>query len=413
MERVDVVVVGAGPAGSTAAHHLARRGWSVILLEEHPLVGRPVQCAGLVSQRVLDMAGTDKMVRHHLGGATIWSPSMNPLRFQAGETRAHVISREQLDFLLAERAARSNVQIRTGWKFRKIVQGPTAPGSTLQIEVATPGGPNTVETRLLIGADGVASTVARRLRLRRPIEILPAFEADIPFADAPQDEVEIYLGRQLAPGFFGWSIPDGEGNLRVGVGINARNGLLAIEGYEHLVRAMERRYKTRFPSPIRTIVSGIPIGRVPNISTDHGLLVGDAAAQVKPLSGGGIFTGMRAAEIAADVAHGALADQDLSASRLRAYDLHWREELGGETDRALYFRRLFVQLSDRDLDRVLEILRDSKLVSTIVAFGDIDFPTVTIRELLGQSPSLVHLFPKALSAYFRRRQGLAPDVLAA
>lgn len=412
MDKADVVVVGAGPAGSTFAYHIARQGWNVILLEEHPLIGRPVQCAGLVSQRVLDMAGTSKMVRHHLGGATIWGPAMHPLKFQAGETRAHVISREELDFLLAERAARHNVSIRTNCKFRRISAPSTATRPTMTVEVETPGGNTEIETRLLVGADGVASTVARKLRLHRPIEILPAFEADIPFPAAAQDEVEIFLGRHLAPGFFGWSIPDGEGNVRVGVGTSARQGVLAIDGYHQLVRTMEKIHKSKFPGPIRTIVSGIPVGKVPKISTDHGLLIGDAAAQVKPLSGGGIFTGMRAAEIAAEVAHQALDAGDLTAARLRPYDTKWEEELGEEMERALYFRRLFMQLGDRELDRLLEVLRDSKLVSTIVAFGDIDFPTVTVRELLRQSPALVRLVPKAVSAYFRRRKDLAPDVLA-
>ncbi len=412
MPTTDVVVVGAGPSGSTLAYHLAKKGWSVTLLEEHPLIGRPVQCAGLVSQRVLDMAGTSKMVQRPMGGAIVWGPSMGKIEFAAGETRAHVISREMLDFLLAERAARAGVQVLTGWKFKDIRERPNTPDGKVVLGAESPTGPAELTTRLLVGSDGVASTVARKLRLRRPIEILPAFEADLPFRDAPQDQVEIYLGRDLAPGFFGWSIPDGEGNVRVGVGLNARNGLLALDGYRELVRRMERRYGRKLPSPIRTIVSGIPVGQIPVISTDHGLLVGDAAAQVKPLSGGGIFTGMRAAELAAGVASAALEEGNLSAQRLREYDRQWAHEMGDEMDRALFFRRLFVQLSDADLDRLLEVLKESKLISTIVAFGDIDFPTLTIRELLGQSPSLVHLFPKALSAFFRRKRGLAPDVLA-
>lgn len=410
MDNADVVVVGAGPAGSTAAYHLARKGFSVKLLEEHPLVGRPVQCAGLVSQRVLDMAGTAKMVRHRLGGATIWSPSMKMLRFAASETRAYVISREQLDFLLAERAAKAGVEVLTGCKFISTRRTGDASESRQEIELEDAGGKRTIRSRILIGADGVASQVARKLRLRRPIELLPAFEADIPYADASQDEVEIYLGNAIAPGFFGWSIPDGEGNIRVGVGMKARYGMTALDGYNVLVKQMGKRYGRALPPSIRTIVSGIPIGTVPRISTDGGILVGDAAAQVKPLSGGGIFTGMRAAEIGSEVVSKALSSGDLSAQALRDYDTKWKEEMGQEMDRAMFFRRLFVQLDDADLDRFVELLRETKLVSTIVAFGDIDFPTITIRELLRESPSLVHLFPKALSAFFLRNRGLAPDV---
>jgi len=413
-ERTDVVVVGAGPAGSHMAYRLAKEGWSVTLLEEHHVVGRPVQCAGLVSQRVLDMAGTTKMVTHKLGGATVWSPGLKKLKFAASETRAFVISREQLDFLLAERAASAGVYIQTGHKFVGITRKSGGPTGILEIEVEVDGSDERkrLEAKVLVGADGVTSAVARKLRLRRPIEMLPAYETEIPFADASTDEVEIYLGNALAPGFFGWSIPDGEGNVRVGVGMNARYGMTALDGYRVLVRQMEKNYGRPLPSPVRSIVSGIPIGLVPRISTEGGLLVGDAAAQVKPLSGGGIFTGMRAAEIGSQVVSDSLSRKDWSAASLSRYDHRWTEEMGSEMERALFFRRLFVQLSDHELDRFVDVLRDSKLISTIVAFGDIDFPTVTIRELLRESPSLIHLFPKALSAFFRRKRGLAPDVVS-
>ena len=129
------------------------------------------------------------------------------------------------------------------------------------------------------------------------------------------------------------------------------------------------------------------------------LLAGDAAAQVKPLSGGGIFTGMRCAEIAAQVAHVALGRNDLSESALAEYDRAWRAELGEELRRALYLRRVFTRLSDADLDALIAALRGTRSHATIVAFGDIDFPTHVVRELLASSPSLVRLLPKALGAW--------------
>ncbi|HKV90547.1 MAG TPA: hypothetical protein VJQ43_05040, partial [Thermoplasmata archaeon] len=158
------------------------------------------------------------------------------------------------------------------------------------------------------------------------------------------------------------------------------------------------------------LVSGIPIGTLPRTSADRVLLVGDAAAQVKPLSGGGIFTGMRCAEIAVGVADRCLRSDDVSGPALSAYDRAWQAELGDEFRQAMFLRRLFVRLSDRDLDRLVEALQGAELKASIVAFGDIDFPTHVARQLLRQSPSLLRLFPKALSAWLGDGPAVAPDL---
>ena len=140
------------------------------------------------------------------------------------------------------------------------------------------------------------------------------------------------------------------------------------------------------------------------------LLVGDAAAQVKPLSGGGIYTGMRCAEILAEVADVALRRNDLSDASLAEYDRRWMAALGEEFRRALYLRRILTRLSDDDLDAIVSALSGAGLSATIVAFGDIDFPTHVARQLLRQSPSLVRLLPKALGAWWSAPALRAPEL---
>ncbi len=407
MEKVEVLVVGAGPAGSTVADRLARRGHEVLVLEEHARIGYPVQCAGLVSQRVLDLAGTDQMVRRAVHGAAIFGPSLASISFRAPEPRAFVIDRAGLDSALAERASQVGVRFATGVKFERLAAPPN--GSVRVATVRSDGARAEIEAELVIGADGVASAVARAFRLRRPVEILPAFEAEFPESPGDPDLVEVYLGRSLAPGLFGWWIPDGNGGARVGVAAEA-DGTPARTYYDRLVAQLGRRFGRPLGVPTNFLVSGIPIGSVPRISGPRVLLVGDAAAQVKPLSGGGIFTGMRAAELAAEVAHRALTARDLSARALSDYDRRWRHEFGEEFDRAQYLRRLFVRLSDRDLEALLSALQDSGTANTIVAFGDIDFPTHVARRLLRQSPSLLRLFPKVLGALWGGDPRRAPEL---
>jgi digeranylgeranylglycerophospholipid reductase len=397
VEEVDVLVVGAGPAGSTAAARLAGRGHRVLVVEEHARIGLPVQCAGLVSQRVLDLAGSQKFVRTSVRGASVFGPSLGSVVFRAPEARAFVIDRSGLDIYLADRAAKAGARFLTSTRFDEVAG--RANGRTIVRLTGVEGAKTELSARLVVGADGVSSAVARAFRLRRPVEILPAFEAEFPKSPGDPDQVEVYLGRLFAPGLFGWWIPDGAGGARVGIAADA-DGTSARVYFDHLLDYLARRFGERLANPTAYLVSGIPIGTVPKTHGPGVLLVGDAAAQVKPLSGGGIFTGMRCAEILAGVADDALQRNDLSEASLSAYDRLWRSELGEEFRKALYLRRLFTRLSDPDLDGIVAALQGAELTATIVAFGDIDFPTHVARQLLRQSPSLVRLLPKALGAWW-------------
>jgi digeranylgeranylglycerophospholipid reductase len=404
---LDALVIGAGPAGSTAAFELARRGHRVRVVEEHPRVGRPVQCAGLVSRRVLDLAGSERFVLGAVRGARVFSPGLRAVSFSAPQPRGYVIDRAALDVHLADRAARAGAEYLTGTRFDGFDPGP--PGLRRARLRGPDGTVGCADARLVIGADGVSSSVARAARLPRRVEILPAFEAELPSSPGDPTSVEVYLGTRIAPGLFGWWIGDFAGGARVGVAARA-DGTSARVYFDRLLAQLARRFGAPLPAPVAFVVSGIPIGTMPHLTADRVLLVGDAAAQVKPLSGGGIFTGMRAATIAGEVADLALRTDRLDRAGLRPYEARVDAELGEEFRRAHYLRRLFARLTDRDFERLLRALDAAGMAEAIVAFGDIDFPSHVAWRLLRQSPELLRLFPKALGAWLSGGADRSPDL---
>jgi flavin-dependent dehydrogenase len=196
--------------------------------------------------------------------------------------------------------------------------------------------------------------------------------------EAPNiDEVEVYFG-EMAPGFFAWLVPATPPLVRAGL-ISRENpgdylkkwlSELAIQGKITSVGA-------------RINYGGIPLKTTGRSYGERVVMVGDAAGQVKPITGGGIYYGLIGADIAAATLDAALKDGDLSARRLAHYEREWRKRLGKELTTGYRFRRLFERLSDRQIDRLFEIVEkrgiDKALLKTGVSF---DWHAGTIMRLL-------------------------------
>ena len=139
----------------------------------------------------------------------------------------------------------------------------------------------------------------------------------------------------------------------------------------------------------------IPIGYPKSTYADNIMIVGDAAAQTKPLSGGGLYTGMQCAKYAAETALDAVNSNNYSAAFLSAYEEKWKSEIGKELDRGMIIRKVFTGMSDKRLDEAGKLL-DKPEAREIIATGDIDYPSKLARPLLKSVPSLMKLAPGAL-----------------
>jgi digeranylgeranylglycerophospholipid reductase len=267
---------------------------------------------------------------------------------------------------------------------------------------------------MVIGADGTHSRVARSLGMPRPAEY--AYNLGIEGRLKPgvganwrNDYVHVFVGQDMAPGWFGWIIPvqdpDGDSSI-VRVGIGASTPQKPIECY--------RRMQAAFPSlftgiePVRMYGGTIPLTFAPQSFGNNVLLVGDAAGQVKPFSGGGIYTSLVAARHASATTLRAFEREDFSANALSVYERGWKREIGRELRKSWHLRHFGLALTDAQVDRVVRALRGPDLSSMAARYADIDYPSKVLLRLARSLPAMA-----TLSAVTLRRPGAALNLVRA
>ena len=311
----DLVVVGAGPAGSRLARRFAERDHDTVLLERGE-VGVPLACSGHVSEEVwgfLPDGARDELVGNEIRGAR-FHVGDSSYEFYRDETVSYAIDRVGMDRILANEARDAGARLHENTPVVGVEE--RADGVTVE----TDGGA-TYEASLVAGCDGPRSTVREELGLSEPDELLQCVLGFADEGDANTDElVDVYVD---IPDFFGWRIPRGD-CVEYGAASSGspRDELEDVAGVD--VRSFDR-----------VCAGQIPIGPPPRTTTDRGFLVGDSAAQTKPFTGGGIVYGMTAADAAAR--H---VNPD-SPGTLGVYERAWRDELGRDIALGHKIRRAY------------------------------------------------------------------------
>lgn len=406
--KYDVVVVGAGPVGSTAARYAAMNGAKVLLLEEHASIGSPVGCTGLLSTRAVEeceLKPSDEFVFNSVRGAFVHAPDGQCLPIDGKQTKAYVVSRKNFDRTLAVMAAEEGVDLslKTRAVGFEIDNSETGNGteisdegksSPVKLRILRNGKPETISTSVVIGADGVKSRIASYAGIGRPVRVLPGIQIEAPYASEDSDFVELFPGSS-APGFFAWTVPLDENVSRIGLalepGIAWKSGsgenspLSYLEKFLHSNSHVKARYSGGM---LDFVVGGIPIGPQGKTFSDGVLLAGDAAGQTKPTSGGGIYTGAFAAKIAGKVAAEAALEGDTSARRLSEYDRLWRKGLAKELEIGMKIHDYMGKLEDNQLNELIGSLNTPSILNMITEYGDMDHPSVLMRKLMFSGNSL-------------------------
>ncbi|MBS3052249.1 MAG: NAD(P)/FAD-dependent oxidoreductase [Candidatus Aenigmarchaeota archaeon] len=319
----DAIVVGAGPSGSKTAELLAASGKDVLLLEEHQNIGNPVQCTGIDSHRILTLSEAPKsIVMNKVRKARFYSQDENYLELESKKA-VYVIDRHKLDEEIAKRAKKAGAEILTSTKFLNFNR------KTSYLEIKTNKG--VFKSKLLVGADGPNSTVAKTANIKLPREYVIGYQETIKH-DFSDNIVELWFGSKITPDFFAWVVPENKQWARV--------GLAAKKNVVHYFKKfVEMRFDQKFEK--KDILGGvIRYGLIKDSMADNILLVGDAASQVKPYSGGGIIYGLIGAKFAASACLKCLNKNRFDYNFLKEnYDNEWKNKLAPAIKRGMVLHR--------------------------------------------------------------------------
>lgn len=323
--QYDIIVVGAGPAGSMAARFAAEQGVSVLMLEKDRDVGYPVRCGEAISKAGVEefIPSDDKWIAAKISKFSFNAPDGSEAIIDFGDA-GYVLERRIFDYELARTAAEAGTEILT----RTYVNGLRFEDRKVSgVKYEHNGEQKEVKAKIVIAADGVESRVGRWAGLKTHIDFRDMESAvQITAANIPVDQNTLcfYFGKDVAPNGYFWVFPKGHNKANIGLGVS---GLIGKKksAQSFLDDFMNKHYPN---APVLTkIAGGVPCSiTLGKISGPGIMLVGDAARQVNPLSGGGITSGMIGGKIAGTIAGEAVKMN--KPDHILNYDKVWHDRVG-------------------------------------------------------------------------------------
>jgi geranylgeranyl reductase family protein len=378
-EACDVVVIGAGPGGLSAARSLAGAGRAVVVLEEHETVGQPVHCTGLLGlEAFAELDLPRETIRTTLRTARFRGAGGRTIAVDADGVAAAVVDRGAFDRALARQATDAGAEVRSGRRAQAIA----IDRDGVTVTAVTPDGEpaDVYRARACVLACGAQYRFNRQLGLGIPRAYLQSAQLETPFA--PLDAVEIDLDRAFAPGGFAWVVPfaiDGVPAARIG--LMASSG--AAARFTRYAQALADRFGLSTGAALEAPrLKLLPLGPVRRTYANRVLAVGDAAGLAKPTTGGGIYYSLLSGTVAARVLIERLRDDRLDASALRAYETGWRERLGPELRAGLAFRTVAGRFDNRAVDALLELAAVDGIVPLLRRTADFNWHRQTALALL-------------------------------
>ena len=363
MKSYDVIIAGAGPIGSYLAYRLASRGYKVAIFERKESVREAVCCTGIIGKECVEhFPVPGDVILNEAKSASFFSPSGKLMMMAKEDVQAYIIQRPDLDEALANMAADDGAEYFLGCNVRDI----RLEDDRITAQIQRRQGVEDFQGRVIVIASGFGSDLTRKLGLGYIADFATGAQSEV--ATEGLDDVEVYLGQEFAPGFFAWLVPTWKGKALAGL-LTRRNPGSYLRGF---ISEMSSRGRITSAAGEMTY-GGIPLRPLPKTYGERVIVVGDAAGQVKPTTGGGIYYGLLCAEIAAEVLSRALPTDELSARQLAPYEKEWKKKLSRELQIDYRARKLYEKLNDRQIDRAFDLVASNHIHETILQTEEFSF----------------------------------------
>lgn len=395
IKEVDVLVIGAGPAGSMAASESSKNGAKTLIIEKKSEIGTPKRCAEGITLNELkknEIEIDEKWVAKYIEGVKIVSPDNTDVTLNTKDldvpARGVILERKIFDKHLTMEAIRNGAEVMVKTQATNMVKeddGYLVSIKGLDKEITH------IKAKIVIGADGPESHVGGWAGLNTTVkfsEMDSGAQYEMVNLDLPCDGdlIEFYFG-SVAPGGYAWIFPKGKDIANVGIDVsNARTDKTAIEHLDEFVANCE---ETKNGQIVEINVGGNPFcGVFDKIVTDNVLLVGDAAGCINPVTGGGIELAIQSGKAAGTIAAKAIKEKNYSEERLNEYSDYIDETIRKKCDKMIGVRDFVYSLDDEEFDKFAKALNDANL-------KEISY-TSLIKPLIKVSPKKLFKLRKVL-----------------
>ncbi len=347
----DIIVVGAGPAGSTAARYAAAGGAKVLMLEKDRDVGYPVRCGEAVSHEgVAQFIKPDpKWIASSVSKFRLIAPNGRSVvpKLDGG---GYVLERRIFDYELAKLAANEGVEVITKAYVYDLLR---EDGKIVGVKTLIKDQKVDIRSKIVIAADGVESRVGKWAGMDTTCHIRDmesCAQMTLSGIEVDPDVLDFYFGDEVSPGGYLWVFPKGNDTANVGLGLSVE-----AAKKKSAIKFLHEFVDRKFPKAamLTHIAGGVPCAKTnPEIIKNNVILVGDAAHQVNPVSGGGIISGMIGGMIGGQVAAEAIFRGEVS--HLREYAKLWHKRLGWRHDVFYNIKTAISHFDDKTLNNICD-----------------------------------------------------------
>jgi geranylgeranyl reductase family protein len=370
--KYDIVIIGAGPVGIFTSIKLAENGFSILVLEEDPQVGKPRFCTGLISREAFDQFNLPReAIEGEFNSAYIFSPLGSRARLEGRDIQAYVTDRSIFDQGLWRQANKAGVNFLLGCRCLglKINDG------CVEARIALEASERTIKSEVAILTTGIKYGLHHSVGLTKPPNFLDCSQVE---ADGEENGgIEIFVGNSIAPQSFAWIVPLKENKLRIGLS-TYKNSLLFLKLF---LKNLESKGRVRQKN-FHIVRRPIPMGVINKTYTCRILAVGDAAGQVKPTTGGGIYFGLLCASLAAKTLIEAFKKRNFSSKFLSRYEINWKRKISFDLTMGLYLRRLIAYSNDEQIEKLIQFCSKEPIQILIEKYADFNHHGRFIKELI-------------------------------